>query len=110
MTGLFLGYYLPWDGLSNALVAQANGFTTFDRAIEGSMVNDENLDNHQTGIHNYFKFLKFGFARATDIACLRAPRPHHARGRARDRAPARRHAFRGPTSASRSPRSSRRST
>ena len=34
------------------------------------MVNYENLDNHQTGIHDYFKFLKFGFGRATDIACL----------------------------------------
>ena len=70
VTGLFLGHYLPWDGLSNALIAQANGFTTFDRAVEGSMVNYENLDNHQTGIHDYFKFLKFGFSRATDIACL----------------------------------------
>lgn len=70
VTGLFLGYYLPWDGLSNAMIAQANGFTTFDRTVEGSMVNYENLDNHQTGIHDYFKFLKFGFSRATDIACL----------------------------------------
>lgn len=34
------------------------------------MVNYENLDNHQTGIHDYFKFLKFGFGRATDLACL----------------------------------------
>ena len=33
------------------------------------MVNYENLDNHQTGIHDYFKFLKFGFGRATDLAC-----------------------------------------
>lgn len=74
VTGLFLGYYLPWDGLSNALIATANGFTTFDRAVEGSMVNYENLDNHQTGIHDYFKFLKFGFARATDIACLHVRR------------------------------------
>jgi N-acetyl sugar amidotransferase len=74
VTGLFLGHYLPWDGLSNALIAQANGFITFDRAVEGSMVNYENLDNHQTGIHDYFKFLKFGFARATDIACLHVRR------------------------------------
>jgi N-acetyl sugar amidotransferase len=78
VTGLFLGYYLPWDGLSNALVAQANGFTTFDRAIEGSMVNYENLDNHQTGIHDYFKFIKYGFGRATDIASM-----HVRRGRLR---------------------------
>lgn len=74
VTGLFLGYYIPWDGLSNALIAQAKGFTTFDKAVEGSMVNYENLDNHQTGIHDYFKFLKFGFARTTDIACLHVRR------------------------------------
>ena len=60
VTGLFLGYYLPWDGLTNALVAQANGFRSYEKTVEGSMVNYENLDNHQTGIHDYFKFLKFG--------------------------------------------------
>ena len=70
VTGLFLGHYLPWDGLSNKLIAQANGFQTYNKVVEGSMVNYENLDNHQTGIHDYFKFLKFGFGRATDLACL----------------------------------------
>jgi N-acetyl sugar amidotransferase len=74
VTGLFLGHYLPWDGLSNALIAQANGFLSLGRAVEGSMVDYENLDNHQTGIHDYFKFLKFGFSRATDIACLHVRR------------------------------------
>ena len=74
VTGLFLGYYLPWDGLTNALIAQANGFRSYDKSVEGSMVNYENLDNHQTGIHDYFKFLKFGFGRATDIACLHVRR------------------------------------
>lgn len=76
VTGLFLGYYIPWDGLSNTLIAQANGFQTYDKVVEGSMVNYENLDNYQTGIHDYFKFLKFGFGRATDLACL-----HIRRGR-----------------------------
>lgn len=76
VTGLFLGHYLPWDGLSNTLIAQANGFRSYDKVVEGSMVNYENLDNHQTGIHDYFKFLKFGFGRATDLACL-----HIRRGR-----------------------------
>lgn len=70
VTGLFLGHYLPWDGLSNTLIAQANGFHSYDKVVEGSMVNYENLDNYQTGIHDYFKFLKFGFGRATDLACL----------------------------------------
>lgn len=76
VTGIFLGYYLPWDGYSNALIAQGHGFNTYQTTIEGSCVNYENLDNHQTGIHDYFKYLKFGFGRATDIACL-----HIRRGR-----------------------------
>jgi N-acetyl sugar amidotransferase len=74
ITGLFLGYYIPWDGLSNTLIAQGHGFKTYHKAVEGSMVNYENLDNHQTGIHDYFKFLKFGFGRATDLACLHVRR------------------------------------
>ena len=69
VTGLFLGYFFPWDGWQNAMIAQANGFETFSTAVEGSLANYENLDNYQTGIHDYFKYLKFGFGRATDIAC-----------------------------------------
>jgi len=74
VTGIFLGYYLPWDGYSNALISQGHGFTSFHSAVEGSLVNYENLDNHQTGIHDYFKFLKFGFGRATDLACMHVRR------------------------------------
>jgi N-acetyl sugar amidotransferase len=74
VTGIFLGYYVPWDGYHNALVAQAHGFRTYHRAVEGSLVNYENLDNCQTGIHDYFKFLKFAFGRATDLACMHVRR------------------------------------
>ena len=70
VTGLFLGHYIPWDGLSNTLISVANGFTSYEKAAEGSLVNYENLDNYQTGIHDYFKYLKFGFGRTTDHACL----------------------------------------
>ena len=45
VTGLFLGHYLPWDGMSNTLISQANGFIAYDKIVEGSMVNYENLDN-----------------------------------------------------------------
>jgi N-acetyl sugar amidotransferase len=76
VTGLFLGHYVPWDGLSNALVAQAFGFATPSLPTLGSMVNYENLDNYQVAIHEYFKYLKFGFGRATDHACM-----HIRRGR-----------------------------
>jgi N-acetyl sugar amidotransferase len=69
VTGVFLGYYFPWDGYQNALYAQAHGFRSYQSTVEGSLVNYENLDNYQTGIHDYFKFLKYGFGRATDLAC-----------------------------------------
>lgn len=76
VTGLFLGHYIPWDGVSNALISQAHGFECYPKAVESNFLNYENVDNYQTGIHDYFKFLKFGFGRATDLACL-----HLRRGR-----------------------------
>ena len=70
VTGIFLGYYLPWDGWSNQVIAQAHGFETYPHFVEGSLVNYENLDNAFHGIHDYFKFIKYGFGRATDLACM----------------------------------------
>ena len=84
VTGIFLGHYFPWDGYVNALVAQGYGFETFPHTVEGSLVNYENLDNLQTGIHDYFKFLKFAFGRATDIACLHVRRGRLSRAEAID--------------------------
>ena len=43
VTGLFLGYYMPWDGYTNVLISQAYGFNTLSTTIEGSCVNYENL-------------------------------------------------------------------
>ncbi len=74
VTGIFIGHFIPWDGLTNALVAQANGFNSSEKLVEGSLVNYENLDNYQTGIHDYFKFLKFGFGRTTDLVCMQIRR------------------------------------
>jgi N-acetyl sugar amidotransferase len=68
VTGVFLGYFFPWDGYQNAIIAQGFGFETMPHFVEGSLAAYENLDNYQTGIHDYFKYLKYGFGRATDIA------------------------------------------
>lgn len=76
VTGIFLGYFLPWDGWSNALIAQANGFETWPHVVDGSLNTYENLDNAFHGIHDYFKYVKYAFARATDHACM-----HIRRGR-----------------------------
>lgn len=70
VTGLFLGHYMPWDGHNNAMVAQAYGFETYPTIVEGSVVSYENLDNLQMRIHDYFKFLKYGYDRVTDWVCL----------------------------------------
>lgn len=72
---IFLGHYFPWSGYQNYKTAKNHGFkTSWGKEcytlpyVEGSGIIYENLDNHQTGIHDYFKYLKFGFGRATDIA------------------------------------------
>lgn len=69
ITPIYLGHYFEWDGKLNAEIVKEYGFKTYHKEVEGTGVNYENLDNHQTGIHDYFKWLKFGFGRATDIAC-----------------------------------------
>jgi len=68
--GLFLGHYEPWDNLRNAEISKKNGFFTFKKPIENGYFDSEKLDNHQHGIHDYFKFLKYGFGRATDQLCF----------------------------------------
>ncbi|MBM3527039.1 MAG: N-acetyl sugar amidotransferase [Alphaproteobacteria bacterium] len=70
VTGLFLGYFVPWDGFQNALIAQAHGFETWPHAIENAFINYENLDNAHMGIHDHFKFLKYGYGRASDNASM----------------------------------------
>jgi N-acetyl sugar amidotransferase len=67
--GIFLGYYERWDSLRNYEVSKNNGFLAYEPKLEGCYFNFEKIDNHQHGIHDYFKFLKFGFARATDQLC-----------------------------------------
>lgn len=74
VTGLYLGYYMPWDGWTNAFLASAHGMKTYDQNIEGSLGNYENLDNALMSLHDYFKFLKYGFGRATDLACMQVRR------------------------------------
>ena len=74
----FLGAYLPWDGKENAKVANAAGM----RQILPTPANwwiSENQDNAQTGIHDYFGYLKYGYGRgcaqvSMDIRAGRVPR------------------------------------
>ena len=70
VTGLFLGYYFPWEGYNNKLIAQSYGFESYGKVVEGHYVDYENLDNYQAGLHEYFMYLKFGYGRATAQASI----------------------------------------
>jgi N-acetyl sugar amidotransferase len=60
----FLGQYFPWDGKANVAVAEQYGFDPWGRPA-GSWLEGENIDNAQTGIHDFLMYLKFGYGRAS---------------------------------------------
>ena len=66
--GIYLDNYFLWNGTSNVTIAQSLGFEVYPKPILGTISNYENLDNYVHGIHDYLKYLKFGFSRATDVA------------------------------------------
>ncbi len=72
--GIFLGQFFKWEGELNAKMAKQNGFEYHHKLVEGSVVSYENLDNYQTGIHDHFKFLKYGFGRTTDLVSMQIRR------------------------------------
>lgn len=67
---IFLGYFEEWDSLRNFEISKENGFEPFSQIVENCYFNFEKLDNYQHGIHDYFKFLKYGFGRASDQVSL----------------------------------------
>ena len=75
----FLGHYLPWDSHRNAEVATVHGFRCERPTLANWWVH-ENLDNAQTGLHDFFMFLKYGFGRgcqqiSVDVRAGRINRP-----------------------------------
>ena len=68
--GIFLGHFIRWNVKKQLKKVQELGFTLHDGPSEGTFTNYENLDNKIQGIHDYFKWLKFGYGRATDNASI----------------------------------------
>jgi len=58
----FLGQYIPWNSHRNAEVARGAGMSW---CLPGPMNwwEAENLDNYQTGVHDFFGWLKYGYGR-----------------------------------------------
>lgn len=68
---LFLGHYFFWDARKQLEVVKKHGFKVKeDGPVEGTYTNYENLDEEMHGLHDYLKFVKYGFGRATDHACI----------------------------------------
>ena len=70
VTGIFLGTYIKWDIFKQLELVKGLGFIENEIPIEGTYQKFENLDVYFTVFHDYFKFLKYGFGRATDHASI----------------------------------------
>lgn len=70
VTGVFLGSYFFWDARKQLNIIKDRGFKVKeDGPVEGTYTNYENLDEKMHGLHDYLKFVKYGFGRATDHVC-----------------------------------------
>tara|TARA_Y100000996_G_C22522959_1_gene643237 strand:- start:124 stop:1266 length:1143 start_codon:yes stop_codon:yes gene_type:complete len=70
VTGVFLGSYFKWNIFEQLELVKSIGFRENEENKEGTYDRWENLDVYFTVFHDYFKFLKFGFGRATDHASI----------------------------------------
>ena len=71
VTGVFLGHYFFWDARKQLEIVKKYGFSIKeDGVVEGTYTNYENIDEKLVGLHDYLKFVKYGFGRATDHACI----------------------------------------
>jgi len=72
VTGLFLGYYVKWESVEHAEKMIALGWNRNPGGpVEGAYNDLENLDCKWIGgLHDYMKFIKYGYGRATDQLCI----------------------------------------
>jgi N-acetyl sugar amidotransferase len=93
VTAIFLGYYQRWDARKQLEEVLKSGFkvntsvSDFADGVphqEGTFTNYENLDGKFVGVHDYLKFLKFGFGRATDHASIDIRNERISRDEAKD--------------------------
>ena len=69
VVGIFLGHYFFWDAKKQLEIVKQHGFSVKeDGPTEGTYTNYENLDEKMHGLHDYLKYVKYGFGRATDHA------------------------------------------
>src|SRR5262245_22552174 len=69
--GIYLSNSVDWDGHRNYQISRDHyGWVPAQQPFERTYRSFSNLDDmHENGIHDYLKFVKFGYGRGTDHAC-----------------------------------------
>lgn len=69
--GIYLSNYVPWlPNEHTKLAVEKYGFKLAKEPFERTYRRMSNLDDmHENGIHDYLKYIKFGYGRATDHSC-----------------------------------------
>jgi N-acetyl sugar amidotransferase len=69
---IYLSYFLPWNGFKNMELAKKYGFQslqdTGEWVREGYIEDYDQIDDTAYLVHPWFKYPKYGHARATDVA------------------------------------------
>lgn len=71
LRGIFLGNYVYWEANEHIkLVTGRYGFEVSHEPFDRTYRTMSNLDDmHENGAHDYLKYIKFGYGRATDHTC-----------------------------------------
>jgi len=69
--GLYLGNFVHWEAnVHTRMVIDEYGFETSDEPFDRTYRRMSNLDDmHENGVHDWLKYVKFGYGRATDHVC-----------------------------------------
>lgn len=82
--GIYIFNYVPWEANDHTeLVKREYGWEEAPEPFDRTYRRMSNLDDmHENGIHDYLKYVKFGYGRGTDHACkdIRAGKMTRAEG------------------------------
>jgi imidazoleglycerol phosphate synthase cyclase subunit len=69
--GIYLGNYVYWEANEHGpMVMEKYGFEPSPEPFERTYRRMSNLDDmHENGVHDYLKYVKFGYGRCTDHVC-----------------------------------------
>lgn len=69
--GLYLGNYVYWEANEHGkMMIERYGFEVSPEPFERTYRRMSNLDDmHENGVHDYLKYIKFGYGRCTDHVC-----------------------------------------